>query len=452
MIWIGLDVGPLLLDVAAEDMGAFRGRGGRNLVVLAVEGGLSASAQRADGGHFLSALILQRLEDLLVLLLSLLGVHDRSLLLVLFDLGASEDMLLFLVGRGQSLLLDADRVARLAGVLLHLVFHLFGGHHQSLAVGKLTYDLRVLLGLLGLLNDRLILQLQLLLVLNLDDVHSVLGPPRVGVRRGLFGVVRDGAPVAGVLLPFGALLRMSLIAAELRLVGGPILLGVGRLDHTARMQRLLLLLLHVLLLFLSCLRVAIAEPIDFILKLHFIPLLSSQDLVLLGLEIGCFGTAVDRLEDVGVLVCVVVGARAPLVLRWLGMSSLPVVALEASVSVVGSGGVIGRFHALVVGNRCTVETAGYMGDIGERFLLAEGLLVEQMVGGRDVVVSVSFDALDGVVGVETVLVQYLLVDRVLNRHQLLAREQAIWLFVAELPVPGVLADLLNSITLAWLRL
>lgn len=70
-----------------------------------------------------------------------------------------------------------------------------------------------------------------------------------------------------------------------------------------------------------------------------------------------------------------------------------------------------------------------------------------MVRSSDIVVSIGFDALDGVVGVEPELIEYLLVDAVFDRHVFLAREQPNWLLVVVLTVPRVLPNLFHSVPL-----
>jgi len=90
--------------------------------------------------------------------------------------------------------------------------------------------------------------------------------------------------------------------------------------------------------------------------------------------------------------------------------------------------------------------------IGERLLLAQHTLVEQVVRGCDIVVPICFNALDRIVWVETKLIENLLIDGVFYRHQFLAWEQARWLLVSKLSVPGVLANLRDTIPIIWVRL
>ena len=66
--------------------------------------------------------------------------------------------------------------------------------------------------------------------------------------------------------------------------------------------------------------------------------------------------------------------------------------------------------------------------------------------------SVCFDAFDRVVRVEAELVENLLVEGIVQRHNLLRREQSDWLFVFKLLVPGVGPNLFNSISVLRLYL
>jgi len=75
-----------------------------------------------------------------------------------------------------------------------------------------------------------------------------------------------------------------------------------------------------------------------------------------------------------------------------------------------------------------------------------------MVGSSDIVVTVRFDALHSVVCIETELLQNLLINRVIKRHELLLRKETLWTFVFELFEPGMCADFLNSVSFLWLYL
>jgi hypothetical protein len=71
--------------------------------------------------------------------------------------------------------------------------------------------------------------------------------------------------------------------------------------------------------------------------------------------------------------------------------------------------------------RMVVDLAAALEDA---LLLAGLLLLEEVVGGGDLVVPVRLDALDSVVWVIVELVEQQLVHLVVDRHRLLAREQA----------------------------
>jgi hypothetical protein len=66
--------------------------------------------------------------------------------------------------------------------------------------------------------------------------------------------------------------------------------------------------------------------------------------------------------------------------------------------------------------------------------------------------SVCFDAFDRVVRIEAELVENLLVEGIVQRHNLLRREQSDWLLVFKLLVPGVGSNLFNSISVLRLNL
>ena len=73
-------------------------------------------------------------------------------------------------------------------------------------------------------------------------------------------------------------------------------------------------------------------------------------------------------------------------------------------------------------------------------ILALRFLVHQVVGGCDIVVTVGLYTLDCVVGIKAELIENLLVDRVIQWHELLSGEEAFWGLVLELLVPGVAPD------------
>ncbi len=85
-------------------------------------------------------------------------------------------------------------------------------------------------------------------------------------------------------------------------------------------------------------------------------------------------------------------------------------------------------------------------------ILALRLLIHEMVGSSDIVVTVRFDTLHCVVCIETELLQNLLINRVIKRHELLLRKETLWTFVFELFEPGMRADFLNSVSFFWLYL
>ena len=87
-------------------------------------------------------------------------------------------------------------------------------------------------------------------------------------------------------------------------------------------------------------------------------------------------------------------------------------------------------------------------DIREWLFLTQSFLVQQVVCRRDIVMSIRFDTLHCVVWIETKFVKDLLIDGVLQGHQLLPWEQSRWLLVSELTVPRVIPDLFDSVTLA----
>ena len=81
--------------------------------------------------------------------------------------------------------------------------------------------------------------------------------------------------------------------------------------------------------------------------------------------------------------------------------------------------------------------------------MPQGLLGQQVVRGRDLIVTVCFDALHRVVRVIIELVQHLLVHFVVHRHGFATWEQASRSSVLGLLEPRVLTNLVNVITLVW---
>ena len=60
---------------------------------------------------------------------------------------------------------------------------------------------------------------------------------------------------------------------------------------------------------------------------------------------------------------------------------------------------------------------------------------------------ISLNAFNRVVWVKTKFVENLLVDVVFHRHEFATREQAHWLLVSKLAVPGVFTNLSNAIAI-----
>ena len=52
------------------------------------------------------------------------------------------------------------------------------------------------------------------------------------------------------------------------------------------------------------------------------------------------------------------------------------------------------FHPFILSNSCSIKTASHMSCVGEWFFLALSPFVQEMVSGRDVIVTVGFNALD----------------------------------------------------------
>ena len=75
-----------------------------------------------------------------------------------------------------------------------------------------------------------------------------------------------------------------------------------------------------------------------------------------------------------------------------------------------------------------------------------------MVRRSNIVVSVGLNTFNSIVRIKPKLIQYLLINGVFKRHQLLTRKQAQWLFVSKLSVPWVLSDLVDAVTLIWVSL
>jgi hypothetical protein len=80
-------------------------------------------------------------------------------------------------------------------------------------------------------------------------------------------------------------------------------------------------------------------------------------------------------------------------------------------------------------------------------ILPELSLIDQVICGSDLVVSVGFNALDGIVSVEGVVINHDLIDSVINWHLIINWEQAWLLNLFHLLEPGMRSDLLNRVTL-----
>jgi len=109
--------------------------------------------------------------------------------------------------------------------------------------------------------------------------------------------------------------------------------------------------------------------------------LSCKGLSLVRFELCGFRTAIHGLELVRVLVVVIASASATLV---LGFCRLILLIVKARCSM----GLL-----LITSNSRAIQTPSLQTHIGKWFLLAQGLLVKQVVGCSYVIVPVSFDAL-----------------------------------------------------------
>jgi hypothetical protein len=66
-----------------------------------------------------------------------------------------------------------------------------------------------------------------------------------------------------------------------------------------------------------------------------------------------------------------------------------------------------------------------------------------MICSRNVVVAVGLYTFDCVVGIKAKLLEDLLVDRVIERHEFLLGEETLLCLVCELAIPRVLSDIID---------
>lgn len=78
-----------------------------------------------------------------------------------------------------------------------------------------------------------------------------------------------------------------------------------------------------------------------------------------------------------------------------------------------------------------------------RSIKSHGLFENQMIRSCYVVVAVGLYTLDCVVGIEAILFQDLLVDRVIERHKFLLGKETFLCLVCELAVPRMLSDVFD---------
>ena len=82
-------------------------------------------------------------------------------------------------------------------------------------------------------------------------------------------------------------------------------------------------------------------------------------------------------------------------------------------------------------------------------VLPELPLIYQVVSSCDLIVSVGFNALDGVVCVKGVVVNHYLINSVINWHLVINWEQTWFLHLFNLLEPGMSSDLFDGVTLIW---
>ena len=194
-------------------------------------------------------------------------------------------------------------------------------------------------------------------------------------------------------------------------------------------------------------RVFPSKFVHFSLHLHFVSLLRANDLAFLRVQISCRIAAIHRLERILVLVLIMVSTDTASML-WLLVIETRRSRLCNLIFLI----VVHGFHPLVTSNCCPIKTSSLKAHICERLLLAEHTLVEQVVCCCNVIVPISFNTFDWIVRVETKLVENLFINSVFNRHELWAWEQAHWLLVSKLTVPGVFTNLSDSIPIIWVSL
>ena len=71
------------------------------------------------------------------------------------------------------------------------------------------------------------------------------------------------------------------------------------------------------------------------------------------------------------------------------------------------------------------------------FVLSQSALKQQVIRGCYMVVPVSFDTFDGIVGIKIEFIQHLLVNRIIHWHDFFTGEETCRLLIFELFVPGV---------------
>lgn len=72
-----------------------------------------------------------------------------------------------------------------------------------------------------------------------------------------------------------------------------------------------------------------------------------------------------------------------------------------------------------------------------------------MIGCRNLIVPIGFDALYRIVGIVIKLVQHHLIKFVINRHRLLSWEESIRSLILHLFEPSVASYFINTVTFIW---
>ena len=166
--------------------------------------------------------------------------------------------------------------ARLRRVLLDLLFLLFGWKDKVLRYK--SNHLRVLFWLILRLFHSIIV---LLLILNLNDVYSILRSAWAGIRRSLLRIVCNvGITVPRVLMSLCSLL-LDVSGARQAIV--KLSLCLRRASSVKTVFALLPRTDGVL----------VPQFVYFSLKLHLVSLLSRQDLVLFRFQVGCLSSTIN---------------------------------------------------------------------------------------------------------------------------------------------------------------